>query len=311
MRSSVLVSTLVSLSALSAAWPWGESSWQDVKGVQGIEPLLYRRQDSSASPSPTPAPSSSASASSSSDSSSDSDSSTGSNSGSSTSGSQTGSQSGSQSGSSSSGSKSGSSSGSSGSSRPTGLKSSVSSASQSFDPRLPAGGVAMVTPAPTAQTTYYKIGDHVTFAWNYTSLSVTPHQIDVLATCTANNHLYTLSANMSVNPTDTIVWDTNAYQKHPPDGTSLLTETYTLVIHDAAQDVSATAAAGYLGTYEQFTFGMYSPQAYTPLDQYSCATCKVNAALTTTERQTLAVLLATGAITVLSFSWFATGFGLF
>ena len=125
----------------------------------------------------------------------------------------------------------------------------------------------MVTPAPTASTSYYKIGDWVTFAWNYTSLSVTPSNVDVLASCTANNHLYTLTTNMSVDATNTILWDTNSYQSHPPDGTSLLTETYTLVIHDAQKDVSATASAGFLSTYEQFYFGMYSPQPYTPLDR--------------------------------------------
>ena len=254
MRSTLLVSSLL---ALTAAWPWHESPLHDVKGVQGIEGLLYRRQDSSESPSPTSAPKSSSSPSASSGSDvSKSDSS----SGQSSSGDQSKSRSGSSSGASSSGQSS--------SGKPTGLESSVSSATQStFDPRLPAGGIEMVTPAPTASTSYYKIGNYVTFAWNYTSLSVTPHNIDVLATCTANDHLYTISANMSVNPTGEVIWDTNKYQQSPPDGTSLLTETYTLVIHDAQKEVSATAAAGYLGTYEQFTFGMYSPQPYTPLDR--------------------------------------------
>ncbi|KAI9686886.1 MAG: hypothetical protein M1822_002639 [Bathelium mastoideum] len=302
MRSSLFLSSLVPLSTLTLAWS-GSGSWHDAKAVQNIDGLLHRRQDNSPSPSPTPAPkSSSASPSASSSSGSDS-SNTDSRSGSSSSGS------------SSSNGKSGSTTGShsgsgTSSSKPTGLDSSVSS-SPTFDPRLGAGGVEMVTPASTAAATYYKIGDHVTFAWNYTSLSMTPHNIDVLATCTANQHYYTLSANMTVNPTNEVVWDTNAYQNHPPDGTSLLTETYTLVIHDAQKDVSATAAAGYLGTYEQFTFGMYTPQPYTPLDQYSCATCRVNGALSSFERQALTVILATGAITVLSFSWFASGFGLF
>ena len=47
------------------------------------------------------------------------------------------------------------------------------------------------------------------------------------------------------------------------------------------------------------------------LIEYSCATCKVNGALSSLERQALSVILAMGAITVLSFTWFASGFGLF
>ena len=121
----------------------------------------------------------------------------------------------------------------------------------------------MVTPAPTAVAQYYKIGDYVTFAWNYTSLSVTPSYIDVIATCSSNSEAYTIAANMSVAPTGAVTWDTSL------DATGvapLLTDEYTLVIYDAAKGISATPAAGYLSTYEQFTFGMYIPQAYTPLN---------------------------------------------
>lgn len=121
----------------------------------------------------------------------------------------------------------------------------------------------MVTPAPIAAAQYYKIGDHITFAWNYTSLSVTPSYIDVIASCSSNSEAYTITANMSVAPTGAVTWDTSL------DATGvapLLTDRYTLVIYDAEKGISATPSAGYLSTYQQFQFGMYIPQAYTPLN---------------------------------------------
>ena len=122
----------------------------------------------------------------------------------------------------------------------------------------------MITPAAVAAASqYFKIGDYVTLAWNYTSLSVTPSAIDVMASCSANDQLYTIALNQSVSPTGAVTWDTSGYQQ---TGTiPLLTETYTLVIYDAAESISAVPKAGYLGTSDQFTFGMYIPQAYTSL----------------------------------------------
>ena len=117
----------------------------------------------------------------------------------------------------------------------------------------------MVTPAAIAGAQYYKIGDWVTFAWNYTSLSVTPSAIDIMASCSANQATYTIALNQTVEATGRIEWDTNATQATP-----YLTETYTLLIYDSQSSVSATAKAGYLGTFNQFTFGMYQPQSYTP-----------------------------------------------
>lgn len=37
-----------------------------------------------------------------------------------------------------------------------------------IDPRLPPGGVSMITPAATDGMTFVKVGDYVTFIWNYT-----------------------------------------------------------------------------------------------------------------------------------------------
>ena len=120
----------------------------------------------------------------------------------------------------------------------------------------------MITPSALAQASYYKVGDNVEFAWNYTSLSVKPSKIDVFVSCQANSATYAVSNNITFEPTGRILWDT----KPDASGTApLLTETYTLVIHDAAKDVTDIAQAGHLGAYQQFMFGMYTPQPYTGL----------------------------------------------
>lgn len=119
----------------------------------------------------------------------------------------------------------------------------------------------MITPAAISGAQYYKIGDYVSFAWNYTSLEVTPTAIDILASCSANQATYTLALNQTVEPTGSLVWNT----KDTDDKDPLLTSTYTLIIYDSESEVSAAPAAGYLAPFRQFSFGMYQPQKYTPL----------------------------------------------
>lgn len=182
----------------------------------------------------------------------------------------------------------------------------TSTKSKEFDPRLPAGGASMITPDAMSPASYYKIKDQITFAWNYTSLSQAPSYIDVLASCSANNNLYTIAANETWDQMQTVVWDTGKYQA---TGTiPLLTETYTLIIHDAQKDVSATAAAGYLGAWNQFKFGMYEPQPYTPMADYVCATC--SSAMSLMEKQTYAFLFSMVGVTVFTFGWFTGAAGL-
>lgn len=187
----------------------------------------------------------------------------------------------------------------------SGDKTTANESTRTFDPRLPAGGIEMVTPNALAGAQYYKIKDYVTFGFNFTSLSVTPSAIDILATCSLNSATYTIASNHSVtqgaDAVQAVTWDTGEYQATA--STPLLLGTYTLMIHDAAKDVDATPQAGYLGTWEQFTFGMYLPQPYTPLADYVCATC--NAAVSRAEVQTLGFLAGMVGLTVLSFGWFA------
>lgn len=145
----------------------------------------------------------------------------------------------------------------------------------------------------------------MTFAWNYTSLEATPTAVNVMASCSANSELYTISMNMSVgDTTGAVTWDTGSYQSTA--AVPLPVATYTLVIYDAASEVTAVAAAGYLGAYDSYSFGMYTPQPYTPLaDGFQCATC--SAALSSMERQALGFMFTMGTITVLSFTWFVGG----
>ncbi|KAI1006996.1 hypothetical protein K3495_g1223 [Podosphaera aphanis] len=199
----------------------------------------------------------------------------------------------------------------SGTARPSGSGSNsdseTASQSTSYDARLPAGGIAMITPAVSLGQQFFKIGDFVTFAWNYTSLEAAPTAVNVMATCTANKQLYTIQMNQTVaNSTGGVVWDTGSYQATAVQD-PLLTQTYTLIIYDADSSISATAQPGYLAVYSQYTFGMYSPQPYTPLGDFRCATC--SGGLSDIERQALGMVLGMGLITVMSFTWFVRGFG--
>jgi hypothetical protein len=210
----------------------------------------------------------------------------------------------------------------SGTAKGSGTKTTGKPKTTSFDPRLPAGGITMVTPDALAGSQFYKVGDWVTFAWNYTSVSVMPTAIDVLASCTANQATYTIAVNMSAKQTE-VLWDT----ANTPDGQApFLTENYKLMIYDS--DLSATAAprAGYLGAFSAFTFGMYTPQprvdlkgmqslnsalsAYplTSVPDYECATC--NGALSHFEKMTLMTMFLTTGTTVGSLLYFTYQFGL-
>ncbi|KAK4547762.1 hypothetical protein LTR36_000720 [Oleoguttula mirabilis] len=194
----------------------------------------------------------------------------------------------------------------------TGKTTTSKSSTTTFAATAADGGISLITPDVLSGSQYYKIGtaaskEYVTFAWNYTSLSVTPSAVDILASCSLNSATYTIAMNQSITgSTQAFTWDTGAYQATA--SVPLLTETYTLIIHDAAKDVSATAQPGYLSVYDTYIFGMYVPQSYTPLADWTCATC--SGAMSSIERQALGFSLGMAALTVLSFSWFAGVAGL-
>jgi hypothetical protein len=196
-------------------------------------------------------------------------------------------------------SASGTGSGSSNSTRTTSRPKSTN-----VDPRLPAGGISLLVPAQTDGAQYYKVGEWITFEWNYTSLSNTPAAVDVYATCTLNQATYTIASNMSVEETGKVLWQPD------PSAESLgfPIATYTLIIHDAAKDPTQVASAGDLGTFNQFRFGMYTKQPYTPLNEFKCSTC--SAGISLLEQQALSVMGITTLVSAVSFMWFINGVGL-
>ncbi|KAF2107875.1 hypothetical protein BDV96DRAFT_505558, partial [Lophiotrema nucula] len=192
----------------------------------------------------------------------------------------------------------------------SGTKTTSKPTATNFGADTPAGGISMISPPPLSGSQYYKVGDWVTFAWNYTSLKMTPSAVDILATCTANQALYTLAVNQTVNKNQpgTVLWDTGAYQSTAT--VPLLTEQYTLIIYEADSSVSATAKAGYLAVQSSFAFGMYTPQPYTSWADFNCPNCIKSGALSANEALTLKVLLITGGTTIASFLYFANAFGI-
>ncbi|KAJ5480854.1 hypothetical protein N7539_006748 [Penicillium diatomitis] len=175
----------------------------------------------------------------------------------------------------------------------------------SIDPAAAAGGISMITPNALS-TTYFKVGYNATFVWNYTSLSVTPTAIDVVASCSLNRETYTLTSNMTVEPTGTFIWNTSDFEASQT--ISLLTSTYTLYVVDANKSLTDTPEPGYLSSFIGYPFGMYRPEPYTPLNEFKCATC--SGALSDVQRQGIKFAVGMAAITVLSFTWFVGGAGL-
>jgi hypothetical protein len=188
----------------------------------------------------------------------------------------------------------------------------------------------MVVPDVFAGAQYYKVGDWVTFAWNYTSLVNTPSAVNVIATCSAASAEWTIAGNMSFAPSQTVFWDTNQYKTRQTP--QLVLATYTLLIENA-EEAAATGAArpGELSQVNSFRFGMYPPQEYVPIagelgsqkplelmqetttnniPDFTCPMC--NSALGGSERQALGFMFGMMSLTILSFTWFATGrFGVF
>ena len=295
MRLSGVVSSVLLFSAATSAWPSGWGGLEAAK--REIAPLLARQQDRTTSQDQ----SSSASQGKSADSSSAAE--TGKNDGSASTTATGDSSKTTDDGGKTTGK-------STGKSTETGNDQNTSKyqTTKTFDLRLPAGGVSMITPAAIAGPQYYKVGDYVTFAWNYTSLSITPSAVDILASCSLNQATYTIALNETIGgPSQSVTWDTGATgtESQPPFAVA----TYTLIIYDSDSSPDAQARAGYLGAYNQLTFGMYTPGVYSKLpNSFVCATC--SGAMSSMEQHTLGFLLGTAALTVLSFGWFAGVAGL-
>lgn len=165
----------------------------------------------------------------------------------------------------------------------------------------------MKTPAAAAVATpLYKIGDYVTWGWNYTSLLGTPTAIDVLASCSVARATWTLTANMTFETDVSYVWNTN--DQADSAESALLSEMYTLIIKDSDASITDRPEPGYLGSYSGLTFGLYAGQPYTPFPEWKCIGC--NAATSGFDRHAVGFALTMCMVTVFSFTWFVSGLGL-
>lgn len=94
---------------------------------------------------------------------------------------------------------------------PTSSK-TTSSRTRKISPDSPPGGVQMVTPSVFDGNQLYKIGDPITFVWNFTSLQVTPTALNIEAYCTFGARRFEIASNMSADTTE-VVWDTGKFQQ--------------------------------------------------------------------------------------------------
>jgi hypothetical protein len=120
----------------------------------------------------------------------------------------------------------------------------------------------MITPAATDGYQIFKIGEVVTFVWNYTDVIAQPTAINVVAYCQDASQDFTITGNASW-PITSVTWDTGEYQSTATN--KLLVATYTLNIFDAAKAKTAMPTAGYLYGYNRLQFGLYTPKEYKPL----------------------------------------------
>lgn len=182
---------------------------------------------------------------------------------------------------------------------------------KTYDPMDGVGSVVMLTPAVTAGSQLYKIEapTPITWVWNYTMVQETPSAIDVLVSCSTASATWTLTQNMTFEPTATFTWDTAKYQSEHVDK-KLLTEQYTLIIYEADTAPTDRADPGYLTPFDGFRFGLYAKQPYHNLSDWDCVTCSAgNGDL---DRQALGFAVSMSVITVLSFTWYVVGIaGLF
>ncbi|RWA13867.1 hypothetical protein EKO27_g1258 [Xylaria grammica] len=179
-----------------------------------------------------------------------------------------------------------------------------------FNAADPAGGVAFISPPTTSATPLYRIDnvDPITWVWNYTSLQGSPTAIDVLISCSKATATWTLSQNMTFEPTATFTWDSNKFQQKQV-GNQLPVEQYTLLVYDADGTFTDTPSPGYLAPYSGFTFGLYTPKPYNNLSEWNCATCSA-AHGGPLERQALGFVVTMTLLTVFSFTWYVTGIAL-
>jgi hypothetical protein len=184
----------------------------------------------------------------------------------------------------------------------SGSKSGSSAKTTSIPSTALQGSISLMTPAATDGYMLYKIGDVLTWVWNYTDVIIEPTAINVVAYCSEASADFTITQNASW-PITAATWDTGEYQSTAT--AKLLVATYTLNIWDASKQRTAAATAGYLYGYSSWTFGLYTPQSYVPLADFVCPTCDSGAS--TLDSYTMRMMLGMALVAATSFTWFVAG----
>ena len=172
---------------------------------------------------------------------------------------------------------------------------------------MAAGGITVLSPVSTSGLPIFKIGGKATFGFNFTDLSATPTALNIMATCTLNEAMYTIAMNQTINSTATTqqaVWDSNGYET---SSAPLVVATYTLIIYDSDGTETDVAEAGYLAPFNSFEFGMYNRQDYADDAGSSIPCISCSGAFGSLERNALGFAFGMSIITVLTFTWFVNG----
>lgn len=167
----------------------------------------------------------------------------------------------------------------------------------------------MITPDPfAAPTPLYKIGDYITWGWNYTGVQAEPTAVDVLVSCASRTATWTLSGNMTFETAvPKFVWDSSVQANDVEN--PLGNDVYTLVIKDSEAEITDRPEAGYLTSWQGFTFGLYKAKEYKPLSEWECVTC--NSAASGLDTKAFKLAAGMSVVTILSFTWFVAGLGVF
>ncbi|CAI2175494.1 9032_t:CDS:2 [Funneliformis geosporum] len=131
-----------------------------------------------------------------------------------------------------------------------------------YDPLMPTVQV-LITEPKVAKDILYKIGANITFEWKYSSsFYIKPKYIMVKAQPSINLKSFFTIANITVNETQHVVWNTAA------EGTLPMSK-YKLLISDEG-GMDAIPKAGALQPFSNLIFGLYQSQDYEP---FSCPSC--------------------------------------
>lgn len=147
----------------------------------------------------------------------------------------------------------------------------ISSHSTISIPQTAAAGGLTITQPPQTAISFFKIApdNFITFAWNFTSVLVTPTHLTVSAVC-ENGNTYPVGPTNGIIPgtATSVVWNPYSWDQANPS-TPLAQASYTLNIWDD-RGPNPPRQGGYLQPNSALIFALYTPQPYTPLNSGTC-----------------------------------------